>query len=70
MKVWMRITNDDFQLPVAVADTAAELAAMCGTSANSIVSAVSHVKAGRKKFCSYVCVEIDEREGKGDPDED
>ena len=59
----MRITNDKYQLPVAIAESASELAAMCGTNANVIRSAVSHVRHGRKKFCSYVCVEIDEKEG-------
>ena len=63
MKVWMRITNDEYQLPVAVADTASQLARMCGTNANAIRSAVSHVRSGRKKFCTYIVVEIDEREG-------
>ena len=42
---WMKITMDDLELPVAIADTAEELAAMCGTTTNTIYSAVSHANA-------------------------
>lgn len=54
--VWMKVTHDKYELPVAVADTAEELAKICGTTANSIRSSISHVKNGRKKWTPYVKV--------------
>lgn len=68
MKVWMRITNDEYELPIAVANSAAELGRICGTNANAIRSAISHVKHGRKPFTSFICVEIDDKEGEQDED--
>lgn len=58
MYIWMKVTADDLQLPLAVADTAQELADLCGTTSNNITSTVSHWKAGRIKNPSYVCVEV------------
>lgn len=60
MKVYMQVTDDEFELPVAVADSSGELAKIVGVSRNSILSAISHVKAGRKKKSRYVSVEVDE----------
>ena len=40
MKVYMEITRDEYQLPVAVADTVKDLAKKIGTRANSISSAL------------------------------
>lgn len=40
--VWMKVTNDKFELPVAVADTCKELATMLGVSENSIRCALSN----------------------------
>lgn len=51
--VWMKITRDRLRLPVAVADTAEELAKICGTTADVIYSSWSH-----KKGC-YIKVEFD-----------
>lgn len=39
--LWVCITNDKYELPVAVADTAAELARICHTTSNSIYSELS-----------------------------
>jgi len=58
--IWMKITNDDFELPLAVADTAQELADICGTTKNCIVSTISHYNQGRIKRTPYVCVRIEE----------
>lgn len=60
-KLWMMVTNDKYELPMAVADSAEELARMTGTTANVIYSAVSHAKKlGYKSI--YVKVEIEEGE--------
>lgn len=59
MKIWMKVSNDKFEIPEAIADTAEELAAMTGTSASTIYSSVSHYKHGRIKRTIYRCIEIE-----------
>ena len=46
--VWMKVTNDKYELPVLVADSAPELAKMLGCSPNNIYSSLSHAKHGRQ----------------------
>ena len=60
--IWLKVTLDEYQLPLAVADSAAEMAKMCGTSKNSIVSNWNHYKHGRIKNTSYIYVKVDEDE--------
>ena len=60
--IWMKVTKDIYQLPLMVADSASELAEMCGTSRNSVVSTFSHYRKGRIEFPSYICVTIEEGE--------
>lgn len=45
-KIYMMVTEDELQLPLAVADTIAELGRITGNSANSICSALCH----RRKY--------------------
>ena len=47
--VYMRTTTDEFELPVAVADTAKELAENIGTSVNVVYSSLSHNHKGWAK---------------------
>ena len=58
--VWMKISHDAYELPEAVADTAEELADICGTTKNSICSTIGHAKKGKRKWSPYVKVEIEE----------
>lgn len=62
MKIWMKVTNDKYQLPLMIADSAAELARMCDTTPNCVVSTNSHYQKGRITYPSYVCVTIDDGE--------
>lgn len=62
MNIWMKVTRDKYQLPLAVADSASELARMCDTTPNCVVSTVSHYNKGRITFPSYVCVRFEEGE--------
>ena len=58
--IWMKVTMDEYELPVAVADTAVQLAKMCEISVSNIYSSMSHVKhqyRGHKKCC-YVKVRV------------
>lgn len=54
MTLYMRVTNDEYELPVAVADTAKELAIMTGTNLNVVYSSISK---GRK---TYKKVEVED----------
>lgn len=63
--VWMKVTSDRLQLPVAIADTAKELAEMIGlTTPNSIYSTMSRAedkrKMGRQVRSRYVKVEVED----------
>lgn len=60
MTIYMMVTDDKFELPIAVADSAPELAAMIGRSVNTIHSEISREKNGRIKRSKYKKVEIKE----------
>lgn len=42
--IWLKVSNDEYELPLAVADSAVELAELVGTTATTIYSSMSHVK--------------------------
>lgn len=46
MKLYIKTTMDDLELPVAVAGSAKELAEMTGTTAASVLSSISHKHKG------------------------
>ena len=46
MKIYMRTTVDEYQLPVAVADSPKELAQIVGTSENVVLSSISKKRTG------------------------
>jgi len=60
-KLWLKVTNDVYELPLAVARTTEELGEMCGISGASIRQMVSHAK-NETRFCPYVKVEIDDND--------
>ena len=64
--LYMAVTPDDYQLPLAVADSVQQLAWMVGVTANSIYSAISHAEAMNWKKRRYVRIRIDEEEGQGE----
>ena len=56
--LYMLVTNDEYELPLVVADTAAELARILGKKRTDIASALTHAK--KKGFKSqYVKVIVD-----------
>lgn len=59
MVLYMRVTNDKYQLPIAVTDTVAELAKIFGTTPNAVSSAISKQRAGRQAG-TYYRVEVDD----------
>lgn len=56
MVVWMKVTKDKYELPVAVADSTVELAGIVNTTANSIRSSICH------GYGTYVKVVIEDEE--------
>ena len=58
-QIWMKVTMDEYELPVAVANTAAELARILGVSEGSMRSWIYRARRDGYKCC-YVCVKIEE----------
>ena len=56
MTIFMKVTRDEYELPVAVADSKSELAHMVGVDPSSVWHALHR---GWKKS-SYVAVEVDD----------
>lgn len=48
--VWMKVTHDKYELPVAVADSSRELAQICGVKLSSIYSIMSHAKNNYRNY--------------------
>ena len=59
MTLWLKVSKDKYALPLAVADTARELAEMCDTSINAIYSSVCHFN-NSGKWGSYRKIEVEE----------
>ena len=53
----MVVTDDKYELPLYVAETAEELSRITGVNVNTIRSSVSHVRSGRNKSSIYQKVE-------------
>ena len=59
MTLWMKVTMDKYELPMAVAGSAGELAHMLGIKKSSIQTAVYHAKQRRVRSC-YKRVEVED----------
>ena len=68
MIVYMKVTRDKYELPVAIADTVGELAKMTGASKETIFSNISHQKRGSIRKGSFKKVDIGELEEEGEAD--
>lgn len=60
MVLHMEITEDQYELPVAVATSEAQLARLRGVSVNTIRVCISHEKAGRCRFSKYKRIEVED----------
>lgn len=56
MKLYLKVTRDKYELPVAVAESPKELAIMLGTTKNNVLSSIS------KKRHTWVMVEVEDGE--------
>ena len=57
--IWMKVSRDKYELPLAVAYTQAELARILNTDKNNIASSMSHHRR-LGKWTPYRKVEIEE----------
>lgn len=61
MTIWMKVSADEYEWPLQIADTQKELAEKCGVRRDSITSAIR--KSQRKGHkCCYVRVVVEEEE--------
>lgn len=60
MTLYMKISNDKYELPLAVADSPSELAAMLGLQKSSMWSIFSKLRKGVSRYKSYLIVEVDD----------
>ena len=58
--LWLEVTQDKYELPLAVAIDQHELARMRGTTAAKIRACYSKYKTGKSKQCRYRRVEVEE----------
>lgn len=56
--VWMLVTRDKYELPLAVAGSCRELAKMLGVTENGIWTLMAHDKK-RGRQCRYIKVRIE-----------
>ena len=59
-KIYMAVTKDALSLPLAVADSAAELAELRGVKVETIRSLISRGRTGKIKRPGYIVVEVEE----------
>ena len=61
MTLWLYVSDDKYELPLAVADSACNLAKKLGIKTNTIQAAMSRAKRFGYK-CRYIKVVVDESE--------
>ena len=61
MTIWMKVSDDKYELPVMVAESQLELARMLGINPNVIASSMSHNRA-RGVYTPYRRIDIEEGE--------
>lgn len=59
-KIYMAVTKDALSLPLAVADSAVELAELRGVQVETIRSLISRGRTGKIKRPGYIVVEVEE----------
>lgn len=60
-KLWLHVTTDRYELPLAVCDSAAELARTCHDKLNNVHTAVyHHKKRGGDAKSKYITVEVED----------
>lgn len=58
MYLWLMVTTDKYELPLAVADSPRELAKLVGVSCQNIKTSIYLAKCGKIKYSKYIKVEV------------
>lgn len=69
MTLWMKVTKDEYELPLVVCGTLTQLAKECGVPKGDISMAISRYNSGRIKHTAYRKVEVDAALEPGDAEE-
>lgn len=59
--IYMEVTQDEYELPVAIASTSSELAKLCQTTPNAIRQGL-HRRKNPKRWSRFVRVDVEENE--------
>jgi len=59
-KLYIAVSKDEYELPIAVADTPTELARMVGVSRKTIYNQLNRSRHGKIKQAIYKAVEVDD----------
>ena len=57
--LWIAVEADEYELPIAVADTAKELGAIFGVRADSVIDSASKNRSGKLSGRKFIRVEDD-----------
>ena len=60
MKLYLEITQDEYQLPLKVAESTKELAKMCGMERKQIQNYIGNVNRGQIKKPRFIKVVVDD----------
>lgn len=60
MTIYMKVTKDKYELPVAIANSVQELARICNTTANNIYVEMWQQSTGKRKTSRYHKVEVED----------
>lgn len=61
MEVWVAVSHDKYELPIAVADTRQELAKICGVKPQTISSSASKfIRRPGERWCQYRKIIVDD----------
>ena len=60
MTLYMKVTKDEYELPIAVAETQAELAHMLGVKPMLVYNGIRSIRTGQVKHSSYKIVEVED----------
>lgn len=63
--VYMKITRDEYELPLAIANSAAELARILGVEPKTVINCMSRARTGRRHSTQYIRVDVGEERKHG-----
>lgn len=58
--LWMKVSDDKYELPEIITDTIAELAKKCGVHIGTIAKCVHNYQIGKVSHSIYMRVDVDE----------